>query len=235
MLENRKVVTIDGLAGTGKSTISSKLAKKSGFILFSSGLLYRTTAYLALSANVDPSDGAAVAKVLKENTLLLDLDEKNRAIVLLNGERVAADLYKPAISEATSIASAHPEVRALLLKPQHDAFPGRDIIAEGRDMGSVVFPDADMKFFIEVDEPIKVKRRIEQMCAGKTLSEDELNQLKKDMKKEISERDARDASRSHCPAVCQPDMELINNSSEPLENVVQNMYNLLVAKGIIRS
>lgn len=229
---DRKVITIDGLAGTGKTSISTQLAKKIGFVHFSTGLLYRTVGYISLQAGVDIEDEAKVAEVLKNHTIQLSLDDNRRAIVLLDEKNVSQELYAPEVSEATSIAAQYRSVREQLLRPQREAFPGAHIVAEGRDMGSVIFPDADVKFFIEVDEDVKVARRLNQMKSGRELSTDEELQLASEMKREIHERDKRDAERSLAPTTRDNDMILVNNSVDPLDKIVQNMYNSLTQRGI---
>ena len=142
-------------------------------------------------------------------------------------------MHQPEISELTSIAASYPEVRAALVDVQRSAFPGLPIVAEGRDMGTVIFPDAPLKFFLEVAPEVKLTRRIAQLSESKPdMSDQEAKGLKDKMKIEIEERDKRDAERDVSPTLPAEDAHTINNSSEELTRIVEKMYNMALERGL---
>jgi len=230
----RIVITVDGLAGTGKTSVSLLLAKKLGFVHFSTGLLYRAVGLLLLESGVDPEDQIAAQQLIERHKITPGISEDGHSSrVLIDGSDVTDRLYKPEVSESTSRAAQHEGIRQGLLVLQREAFSGSNLVVEGRDAGSVVFPDADLKFYIDTDELVKVERRLKQLEGSvKGRSQNELNLLKEQMKIEIHERDDRDRNREYSPTRCMPDMVFIDNSTEPLEFVVEKMYKLVTERVI---
>lgn len=236
MTEGRKVITVDGLAGSGKSTLARLLAERLGFVHFSSGLHYRAIGYLALREGLTPEFAAEAAKCLERHRIQLRVDGG----LLIDGAALGDELYQPRVSEMTSKFAALPEVRSALVRLQRDVFPGCPLVAEGRDMGTVIFPDANIKFFIEASCEVRVRRRLAQLgyetyeaALARGLTENELNSLKKDIEIEIIERDARDCQRAIAPTVAAADAVTIDNSSQTLTQVVQCMYDAVASRGLI--
>lgn len=222
---SRRVITVDGLAGSGKTTLSRLLAEKLHFQFFSSGLLYRAVAYLALTQKVALDDAAKLAELPKTNRIELLSGTDGGGCIAINGKVLIQELRTPEVSEATSVSSQYPAVRAALRAAQREAFPGKDLVAEGRDMGTVIFPDAEVKFFIHADEKIRIERRLSELeRADPTLSIDERKALKDKMKIEISERDKRDSERLAAPTKPAPDAIVIDNSSQTLTKVLEMLY-----------
>lgn len=232
MLQTRKVITIDGLAATGKSSIAQSLAKKIQYTHFSSGLLYRLLGYAVLSGYADTEKEAEVLKYLNKHRLEIALDASGGNVALLDGKDITASLFATKVSEASSKVSVHPTVRQYLLEKQRSIFEGQNIIAEGRDMGTIVFPNADLKFFIEVDPKVRIERRIAQQGKPKDLSGEELKLLKHKMEIEVVERDRRDRDRPVSPTVPAPGAIIINNSVESLTEVVERMYIFVSKTGL---
>jgi cytidylate kinase len=228
----RKVITIDGLAATGKSSIAQLLAKKLDFAYFSSGLLYRSLGYAVLSGAADINSEASVLKILNNLNLDITLDPSGKNKAILEGKEITAKLYESRVSEASSIVSVYPSVRKYLLEKQRAVFPGTSLIAEGRDMGTVVFADADIKFFIEADLNARIERRLSQIYKDKALGAAELKSLKQKMEIEIISRDKRDVERSISPTLPAQDAVIINNSRESLTEVVEKMYDFVSKKGL---
>jgi len=232
--DQRIVITVDGLAGTGKTSVSLLLAKRLGFVHFSTGLLYRAVGLLLLESGVDPEDKIAAQQLVEQHKITLGISQDGHSSrVLIDGSDVTDRLYMPEISESTSRAAQHEGIRQRLLALQRGAFSGSNLVVEGRDAGSIVFPDAALKFYIDTDEVVKVERRLKQLEGSiEGRSQDELNSLKKQMKIEIHERDDRDRNREYSPTRCMPDMVFIDNSTEPLEFVVEKMYKLVTERVI---
>lgn len=239
---NRKVITVDGLLGTGKTTISKLLAKKLGYVYLSSGMLYRGIAYLCLENNIkDLNEAKSVYDCVKNANFELVLTNSDGEIViedyigdlkqclLIDGKNVTDNLFSLQVSQAASKVATHKEVRSMLVDIQRNAFKGFNIVAEGRDMGSVIFPNADIKFYIEVSSEVKAKRRFEQLYKGQNLSEEQVKSLKLQLKTEIEERDNRDINREIAPTIVPKEAKIIDNSSKTLTEVVKSMYNRAVS------
>lgn len=229
----RTIITLDGLAGTGKTSTAERLAERLGFLHFSTGLLYRAVGLLALREGIGMDSPDECSRMLKSHSIEVVQGVPPGATVLIDGEDVFSELYTPQVSEATSKVSRFPEVRQVLLHLQREAFPGKNMVVEGRDVGSVVFPDAALKFFLTTNEDVKVQRRLEQLQSRwSDKGSQEYKDLEKQMKIEIHERDKRDCERTASPTVSLPDMVVIDNSALSLEKVVENMYNLVGERGI---
>ncbi len=230
----RTVITVDGLAGTGKTTLSRLLAQKLGFIHFSTGLLYRVVGYLALKHNIDAEDGGQLAQLLSQNQIRLESDGLS-ARVLVNGQDISPQLHSPRVSEATSKIARHAEVRNALIDVQRSAFGDLPLVAEGRDMGTVIFPEAKVKFFVQASEDVRVARRLAQLKQDAGGNERcDFKDLESQMRIEILERDQRDASRELAPTCAAQDAIIIDNSSETLTQVVENMYAAVSQAGVLK-
>lgn len=230
--DSRIVVTLDGLAGSGKSSLAAGLAQKLRFINFNSGLLYRCIGYLALNENVSPNDeGALVQMIARHSIRLVDAGDHNIAVAL-DGKIMTEGLRTPEVSEATSRSSRFHGVRALLLELQRQACPGRNLVAEGRDMGTIVFPKAQVKYFVEASVDVRVARRLKQL--GLQDSAASHADLEKQIAQEIIDRDKRDAERLVAPTVAAEGSINIDNSSAPLDVTVAKMAALVIERCQIR-
>lgn len=210
------VVAIDGPAGAGKSTVARKLAVALGYRLLDTGALYRAVALSAIRAGIDLGDGAALSRIAAALDVSFRFEgEENH--VLIAGEDVSAAIRTPEVSEAASQVSALPEVRAALLELQRQLGAGGGVVAEGRDVGTVVFPHAGAKFFLTASEDVRARRRYEEMLAGGTSAE--LAQTRDEMRR----RDSRDAGRKVAPLACAPDAMVVDSSALTLPEVVDHM------------
>ncbi len=227
-MKERHVITVDGLAGSGKSTIAESLAKRLGYQHFSSGLIYRVLGLLALQRDCDPANAPQILELLSSVRMEL-LPEGG---VTVDGINPGPDMRLPEVSQSTSRVAALPEVRAALMTMQRQVFPEKNLVAEGRDMGTVVFPHADVKFFIVADTDIRVKRRLTQL--GYDLSDQtlDLKSLKKEMEREIVERDQRDSQRAIAPTRAADDAIIVDNSAQTLTEVVESMYHAVAKRGL---
>ncbi len=185
-------VAIDGPAGAGKSTLARQLAKELGYIYVDTGAMYRAVGLYALRAGADPADNAAVDALLPEIGLRLDLSDGEQHIYL-NGEDVSAAIRTEAVGMAASAVGANPAVRAFLLDLQRDMARTRDVLMDGRDIGTVVLPDARVKIFLTASSAARARRRwLEYQAKGRPESYEEVLA-------DVEKRDEQDSARAAAP------------------------------------
>jgi cytidylate kinase len=203
------VVTIDGPAGTGKSTAARNLAARLGFHFLDTGAMYRVVAWSCLQRGVDPADGAAAAQVAASTRIEFD-GERTQA----DGADVTTAIRTADVTHAASVVAQIPEVRAELVRQQRRIAAGRDIVCEGRDQGTVAFPQAGHKFFLTA-EPLERARRRQQELAekGQRIPLETLLA-------EQTDRDARDASRAVAPLKPADDAVIVDTTHLDGEAVV---------------
>jgi CMP/dCMP kinase len=235
-MTTRRIITVDGLAGSGKTSISQGLAEKLGFAHLNSGSLYRAVGYLAIKQGVNPFDSDAVCRLVAENRIELVLDPNGSGTsgCMINGEFKGEELRTPEVSEATSQSSSVPALRELLVDSQRLAYPGSSLVAEGRDMGTVIFPAAELKFFIVVSPEVRVMRRITQLYGEiSSLPPEQQEQIQIDMRREILERDDRDQNRDNSPTKPAGDAVLVSNDQGTLTEIIQNLYDRAASAGLV--
>jgi len=207
------VVTIDGPAGAGKSTVARRLARALGYRLLDTGAIYRAVALAAQRRGVSWSDGPALAPVAAALPIeFAFVGDVNR--VSLDGEDISEAIRTQEISSGASQVSAHPEVRAALLELQRRLGAGGGVVVEGRDTGTVVFPAAEAKFFLTATDRERARRRTEELAAkGQEVDLDTVLA-------ETRERDARDAGRDVAPMRPADDGVIVDSTGKTLEQVV---------------
>ncbi|MBF0465834.1 MAG: (d)CMP kinase [Nitrospirae bacterium] len=206
----KKVIAIDGPAGAGKSTVAKELAKRLGYDYLDSGALYRALALKLMLAGLD--GGASDDKIM--NILKDTHIEFSNGKVYLDKADVSERIRTPETGHYTSVFSSKKVVRDFLLVLQKKAGSGADLVAEGRDMATVVFPDASSKFFITANEDIRAQRRFNQLN-GKISFADAL--------KDVQERDKRDSERTVAPLMKAPDAIEIDTSHKDIETVLSEI------------
>lgn len=217
------VVTIDGPAGAGKSSVAKLLARKLGYRLLDTGAIYRAVALVAKRAGTPWTDGAACAQIARDLDISYDfVGDKNHVFVA--GEDVSAAIRTPDVSQGASQVSAHPEVRAALLELQRRLAAGGGVVVEGRDTGTVVFPKAEAKFFLTATDMERTRRRVAELAAAGTTVDFEVTL------REIRERDERDASRDVAPMVPAADAVLVDSSTQTLEQVVESLAETVASR-----
>jgi len=218
MSEKIHVITIDGPSGSGKGTLSQLLAKKLGFHLLDSGALYRITALASLQKNIDLENVDAVANVALNLQIRFDVSG-DKTIIFLENKNVTDAIRVEAISMAASKVAAYQPVRSALLARQRAFATAPGLIADGRDMGTVVFIDAPVKLFLTASAEARAGRRYQQLIAkGETVD-------KTILIKEIQERDERDTKRSVSPLVPARDAVIVDSTHMSIEQVLDFMLN----------
>lgn len=187
------VVAIDGPSGVGKSTVARLLARRLRVPVLDTGAMYRTVALEALRTDTDPDDAEALAELVETLDLDLRADSEGEVEILLDGVPVGGRIRTAEVTEAASRVSVHPAVRRQMVELQRRAAERRGGVLEGRDIGTVVFPDTPYKFFLTASPEVRAERRHrELLAAGKGTSLDEVM-------REITERDRRDSDRTESP------------------------------------
>lgn len=214
------VITIDGPSGAGKGTLSQLLAKQLGFHFLDSGALYRLVALAAQRQGIDIESEPAVAEVAR--TLNVRFDTAGEATrILLDGEDVTGAIRAETVSMNASIIAAYPTVRAALLARQRNFCQAPGLIADGRDMGTAVFPEADIKFFLTASAEARAERRYKQLVEkGEAVDLAALIQ-------DIQERDERDRTRKVSPLVPAADAYVIDSTVMTINDVLNTMLQMI--------
>ena len=217
-------IAIDGPGGAGKSTIARRAAAELGFVYVDTGAIYRAVACAALSHGIDPSDEAAVSALLPSLQLELRWTEDGVQHVWLNGADISAQLRTPEVSTAASRVSALPVVRQFLLEQQRVVARTHDVIMDGRDIGTVVLPDADLKIYLTASTEERARRR----CLE--LSERGTPKAYEEVLREINERDYQDMHRDIAPLREAEDAVHFDTSKLNFEESERALLNLIQEK-----
>lgn len=210
------VVAIDGPVGAGKSTMARRLAEALGCLHIDSGAMYRAMGWKALREGIGLTDHARLAGLAAETEIQI-LPAAPQARILVDGLDVTAELRTPPVDEAASLVSTCPAVRERLVALQRSMARARGVVMDGRDIGTVVFPDADLKFFLEADLAVRADRRWRELQAVGT----EVDPAR--VQREVARRDARDSGREVAPLRPAPDAIRIDTSRLGPEGVLAAM------------
>ena len=209
-------IAIDGPAGAGKSTIAKTIAKKLEFIYVDTGAMYRAMALYFIRHEIDPKDEEAINKACPDIHVSINYEDGVQQ-VLLNGENVNGLIRTEEVGNMASMTSAIPEVRGKLLELQRTLAREKDVIMDGRDIGTHVLPDADVKIYLTASVEIRAKRRY------KELVEKGVQCDLKEIEKDIEERDYRDMTRKIAPLKKAEDAILVDSSDMTLKEVVNTI------------
>ena len=213
------VIAIDGPAGSGKSTIAARLAKKLGYVNLESGAMYRALALKAMERQISLDDGEALQQLAASTVIDLEpRGEGNR--VLLDGRDVSQRVRDADVTAAASRVSIHPPVREIMVQRQRALGLGGGVVMEGRDIGTAVFPNADVKIFLDAEESVRAERRIVQ--SGLRSAEDTQRVIA-----ELAARDQRDRTRSASPLVAAPDAVHVDTTHKSIDDVVAEVEGLV--------
>ncbi len=214
------VVAIDGPAGAGKSTLSRRVAAKLGFTYIDTGAMYRCVGLAALRGGVDLDH----AKALEDLAGAIRIGFGAERQVFLDGEDVTEAIRDPRASDAASRVSSIPGVRRAMVAEQRRIASGSPVVMEGRDIGTVVFPDARVKIYLDADPMVRARRRAEELTAKG------LDAHVDDIARQIEERDRRDATREDSPMVQAPDAVRVDTSGFTLEEVERRILDVVRAR-----
>ncbi len=208
----RFIIAIDGPAGAGKSTVARRLAARLGYRFLDTGALYRTVTLAALRAGLDPDDEERVAALAESVSVVLEPgDDGVRA--LLDGEDVSSEIRGSAVTTAVSTVAALPRVRAAMIPLQRAIAAERGVVAEGRDIGTVVFPDADVKFYLDADPAVRAGRRAAER------GDADVQQVEA----EIVARDRQDSGRAVAPLRAAEDAVRLDTTDLSIDDVVERL------------
>ncbi len=210
-------IAIDGPAGAGKSTIAKRLAKKLGFIYVDTGAMYRAMAYYFLQHDIDAKDEKAIAAACPDVTVTITY-ENGEQQVILNGENVNGVIRNEEVGNMASSTSVYPVVREKLVELQRQLAKSADVIMDGRDIGTCVLPDAQVKIYLTASSATRAKRRFDELTE-KGVSCD-LAEIEKD----IIDRDYRDMHRDTSPLCQAKDAVLVDSSEMNIDEVVDAIY-----------
>lgn len=212
-------IAIDGPAGAGKSTIARRIAKKKGFIYVDTGAMYRAMALYLVRRGISPEDEEAIGSACADADITIQY-ENGEQIVLLNGENVNGLIRTQEVGSMASKSSPNPVVRKKLVALQQKLARTEDVVMDGRDIGTKVLPDANVKVYLTADAAVRAKRRYDELVAkGESCD-------LKEIEKDIVERDKRDMNREESPLVQAKDAVLVDTSDMDIEEAAEAVISL---------
>ena len=209
MSQNNKIITIDGPAGAGKGTVAKLLAEKIGYFYLDTGAMYRTVALALMQKGLEIENESGLEDFLSNLDIELKTDVDRQVIIFLNGKDVLDSIRTPEISIYSSKIATNSKVRTYLVGLQREIGSRCNLIAEGRDMGTYVFPEAEFKFFLDADVSERAKRRLKQILETNPESDISYDQVLKD----IINRDKQDMDREESPLHTDPNAVIIDTTS----------------------
>jgi cytidylate kinase len=217
-------IAIDGPAGAGKSTVAKRVANRLGYLYIDTGAMYRALAWAALHYGVDPLDEDSVSRLLRESDLSLERQNDGQ-IVKWNGQEITSYIRTPEVSHFASVVASYGDVRAQMLKKQREMADGQNVVMDGRDIGTHVLPDADVKIFLTASVEERAKRRAAELSSkGHAVDYEALE-------REIAERDKRDSERIVAPLRQADDAILVDTTGKGIDEVVDAIVEICEQKG----
>src|SRR5438067_12446465 len=213
-MPSHRIIAIDGPAASGKSSVALALARRLGFSYVNSGAMYRAVTWHVLQHSVDVREPAAVVAKLEQSTIVCELVD-NQSRILINDQDPTSHLREDNVNRAVSIVSSIPRVRQILVPRMRECAKAKNVVMEGRDIGSVVFPETPFKFYVDASPEVRVQRR---RAEGQ--------------RDEIAARDRADSSRAASPLIVAPDAEVIDTSTLTIDGGVNEIMRRLKQKGL---
>jgi cytidylate kinase len=221
----RIIIAIDGPAGAGKSTVAARLAGRFHLLNLETGAMYRAFALKALEHHVSPDDADALERLAASTSIRLEASEGGNR-VFLDGAEVTSRLRDTPVTEAASRVSVHPAIRKWMVELQRKLGESGRIVMEGRDIGNAVFPDADVKIFLDADPEVRSQRRYEQIEAAPAAT----TVKPESVLKEIRERDQRDRTRALSPLKPAADAVVIDSTGLTLDQVIERVEEIVTER-----
>jgi len=218
--ERKLIIAIDGPAGSGKSTIAQHLARKLGYVNLETGAMYRALGVKALESGVPLDNEAQLYELAQRSTIALDPTPLGNR-VLLDGRDVSQRIRDTDVTDAASRVSVHPKVREWMVSHQREMGKQGGVIMEGRDIGTKVFPDADVKIFLDAKPNVRAQRRVSQVSAN-----DDPNRARQ-ITEQMALRDRRDSTRTESPLVPAPDAVIVDSSHLTIEEVIRRIEEIV--------
>ena len=209
-----RVIAIDGPAASGKSSVARELAKQLGFAYVNSGAMYRAVTWHVLESGVNPADAAAVAELIEKSAIVCHISAADESQIQIDGVDASPHVRDDRVNDGVSLVSSVPRVRELLVEKMRCFAGERDLVMEGRDIGSVVFPETKFKFYIDASPEVRSRRRAAQ---GE--------------RDAIAARDKADSSRTSSPLITAKDALVIDSSNMTIEKVVAEVFLQLQTAG----
>jgi cytidylate kinase len=214
------VIAIDGPAGSGKTTVSCKLAERLNISYLDTGATYRALTFKVLNDNLDLSDRDALKEIAENIDIKIE-----RGKVYLQGEEVSKQIRSPSIDRNISLIVSYPEVREAMVRLQRAIVANKDFVVEGRDITTVVFPDAKFKFYLDADFLVRVKRRFEE------LKRRGIKVIFEELKEDLERRDRADRNRQIAPLKISSDALYIDTTNLSVEEVIETILNFMKQNG----
>ena len=221
------IVAIDGPAGSGKSTVARAIARRRGLTYLDTGAMYRSVTLACLERGCDLADASAVAEVASASEVAFAQGEDGTQRVLLDGRDVTAPIREARVDRSVSVVSAVPAVREAMVAQQRRLAAGGDVVAEGRDIGTVVFPDAEVKVFLTADPRERARRRVLQRHEADAPTQAELDAEVEETLAALLRRDDIDSHRAVAPLVAAPDAVEIDSTAHTIDEVVDMISRLI--------
>lgn len=216
---NKLVIAIDGPSGSGKSTVGRAIARRIGYLYIDSGAVYRTVGLKALETNIPLDDASAVAELALQSEIKLEGDPDHLR-VFLDGRNVSEQIRLPDASHASSVVATIPEVREAVVGKLREMARAGGVVMDGRDIGTKVFPDAQVKLFLDASLDVRARRRCEEERGrGRDVTVEQI-------RAELEARDRRDRERTATPLVKAPDAVFIDTSDLPLDAVIERVLEI---------
>ncbi len=218
------VIAIDGPSGSGKSTVARKLAKRLGFVHLNSGALFRAVGKEAEERGINLDNDLEISRLAGDLCFTFVVNKSGESELLVDGQKVDAELSSQHVAELASKVAVLPSFRQVLVEVQRDAAKKHPLVLEGRDAGTIVFPQTPFKFYLAASLEIRAKRRFEELkSSGAAVSLEAI-------KKEIAERDERDSTRAVAPHYCSEDATVVETSVMSADEVVEKIHQLIQEK-----
>jgi cytidylate kinase len=226
MSRRRLIIAIDGPAGAGKSTVAKHLAAHFGLLNLETGAMYRAFALKALRSGVDPDGAVALERLAGSTAISLEATPSGNR-VLLDGEDVTGSIRDAEVTQGASKVSVHPVIRSWMVDLQREMGRAGGVVMEGRDIGTVVFPDADIKFFLDASPEARSQRRYEQASGPVAAESVPAGFSQEAVTRELRERDDRDRNRAQSPLRPAPDAVIVDSTFLTLDEVLERIESIV--------